>query len=128
MMSNIYCGSDYSPHQYKERCDKETRMKRERKKGVYAAQSVNVGGTTFIVGGMVYDKKGHDPTGIVKRLSAGLHQYWPKDVDLEKKRAFFCAVNVKERGYLAMEFLREKRKFDESIKRTLWRLNLACTI
>ena len=102
MMSDVYCSDEYSRRQYRERCDKGTRMERERKKGVYAAQSVNVGATTFIAGGMVYDKKGHDPTGIVKKLSAGLHQYWPKDEDLEKKRAFFCAVKVKDRGYLAI--------------------------
>ena len=49
----------------------DCRLSPDRKKGRYAAQSMRVGDKTVIIGGMVYDSKGHDPSGSLRELSTG---------------------------------------------------------
>eukprot|EP00092_Neocalanus_flemingeri_P008993 GFUD01009677.1.p1 GENE.GFUD01009677.1~~GFUD01009677.1.p1 ORF type:complete len:515 (+),score=81.44 GFUD01009677.1:118-1662(+) len=76
-------------------------------KGRYGAQSLHVGRTGVVtVGGMVYDSQGHDPTASVRDLydsgsGSSYNIWWNDRKDLEKKRAFFCLVKVKEGGFLA---------------------------
>ena len=58
-MADFYCGDGYGRRTYKELCAKEDQLKIERKKGVYAAQTVRLGKQSIIAGGMVFDNKGH---------------------------------------------------------------------
>lgn len=76
----------------------------DRKKGRYASQGLHVGGETIIIGGMVYDDSGHEPSDSVRRLGrGGLGINWAQlNKPMEKKRAFFCAVKVGESGFLAI--------------------------
>jgi hypothetical protein len=53
---------------------------------------------------MVYDDKGHESSDTIRELrSGGLGIYWadPRH-SLEKKRAFFCSVKVKDAGFLSI--------------------------
>ena len=63
-------------------------------KGRYAAQMVQQSGDTLIIGGMVYDREGHQATDSVRRFSpAGRTQDWTESrTKLSKVRAFACAV------------------------------------
>jgi len=76
----------------------------DRKKGRYASESLHVGGKTIILGGMVYDDNGHEPSDSVRRLGKdGLGINWASlGRNMEKKRAFFCAVKVRESAFLAI--------------------------
>ena len=84
----------------------------EREKGRYASEAVHVGGETYLLGGMVYDGSGHDPTKSGRSLyesdmtGMGLRyaeNYWKNDRKvMDRRRAFFCAAKVKEGGALMM--------------------------
>jgi len=103
MMTDIYCSDAYGRSTHKEHCRNVAQLKKERKKGVYAAQSMSIGNKVILAGGMLADERGHAPTNVVKRLSEGImHTYWPRKNSLQKKRAFFCAAVVKDSGYLAV--------------------------
>eukprot|EP00092_Neocalanus_flemingeri_P098524 GFUD01125649.1.p1 GENE.GFUD01125649.1~~GFUD01125649.1.p1 ORF type:complete len:469 (+),score=91.01 GFUD01125649.1:119-1525(+) len=93
-LTEMSCGLQYESIMCKDNKD--------RKKGRYAAESLHVGGETVIVGGMVYDSSGHDPSGSVRQLSNLFSDYWAKKNNLKKKRAFFCWVKVQEAGFLAI--------------------------
>merc|ERR1712179_240728 len=76
-----------------------------KKKGRYASQSLNVNGKSVIVGGMVYDRNGHDPVNTVRETSMLDDKSWSIENmgfgrGLKKKRAFFCAVKVQDSGLL----------------------------
>ena len=99
---HVNCDKKWERELYVDTCKKNDEQKKERKKGVYAAQYVEIGDKTVIAGGMIYDDKGHSPLKIVKKLSEGRQNYWPKEQSMKKSRAFFCAVNIKDRGFLAI--------------------------
>ena len=80
------------------------KMESQRKKEVYAAQGVNVGTTSYIIGGMAVDGNGHHHLRTVKKLG---YNSWPRDGNLKASRAFFCAVNLLEQGFLAIGGLSE---------------------
>jgi len=83
----------------------------ERAKGRYASEALYVRGDAYILGGMVYDKKGHEPTFSIRELfetdmtGYDYQDYWHahgRGKKLKKKRAFFCSANVKDGGILAI--------------------------
>jgi len=99
-MSDAFCDisstNDFKNHMCKDNPD--------RKKGRYAAVGVHVGGETIIAGGMVYDGKGHEPSSAIRKYG---YDSWGSlsfrgSERLQKKRAFFCAVKVKESGFLSI--------------------------
>merc|ERR1711936_861372 len=54
-------------------------------------------------GGMVYDKKGHEPTSSVRGLHRYDKEYWhDRNENMKKKRAFFCTAKVKDNGILSI--------------------------
>jgi len=76
-------------------------------KGRYAAQAFHLNGKNHILGGMVYDKRGHDPVKTWRETNILGSDSWGgglmgHDKGMEKKRAFFCAVNVQDTGALAI--------------------------
>jgi len=80
-----------------------------RKKGRYAAQAQHVAGETLVLGGMVYDKEGHQPTATLRILtrqylssSRGFSDAWRYGDDMVVGRSFFCSVNIKEKGILSI--------------------------
>jgi len=98
---------DWNPNDY------DCKKNYERKKGRYAAEAMHVGGDgfnggTYIWGGMVYDKNGHEPTSSIRSVlefgsdSAFLADYWRDSGSLDKKRAFFCSANVLNGGILSI--------------------------
>jgi len=99
----INCKNKLTRELNKDTCDKQEEQEKEKKKGVYAAQSVNVGNNEVLAGGMSFDKSGHTPLKSVKKLGGGTtFTYWPKEQGMNNNRAFFCAVNIKDRGFLAI--------------------------
>jgi len=77
----------------------------DQKKGRYAAEIINLSGRVHVVGGMVYDKKGHEPTKTSRRLFETdmkyTRHYWQQNNDMKEKRAFFCLVGT-DRGVFAI--------------------------
>jgi len=80
-----------------------------REKGRYASEALYVGGNAYILGGMLYDKKGHEPTSSVRELheTQGTDkydkEYWhDRKGKMKQKRAFFCTAKVKDGGILAI--------------------------
>ena len=67
---------------------------------------------TYLVGGMVYDQTGHSPSQSVRTInpfSISKRKSWRKShKTLSKKRAFACAVNIKERNIAVLGGLREE--------------------
>ena len=109
-------------------CDKDRhhyygtmcRRNKDRKKGRYAAESLHVAGRTMVIGGMLFDKKGHEPADSVRELrpgGGGHGIYWAdqySNINLEKKRSFFCAVPLKESGFLAVGGLSHGENIEKS--------------
>merc|ERR1712228_359466 len=66
----------------------------------------NLGGTVHVVGGMVYDQGGHEPTRTSRKLyetdSKYTRHFWQETMDLKNKRAFFCLVERDGGGALAI--------------------------
>ena len=96
-MVDSFCDTSVSPPY-------ECRLSPDRKKGRYAAQTMRVGEDTVIVGGMVYDDKGHDTSGSFRELSTLVFggTSWDAKDDMSKRRAFFCSVNIKDGALLAI--------------------------
>lgn len=86
----------------------------DRKKGRYASQTLHIGDTTIIAGGMLYDSIGHDPSNTVRVLSMKLFGKltpWDKHRQpLNEARAFFCAINIKDGAYLSIGGLGKTKK------------------
>jgi len=90
-------------------------------KGRYAAQGAVIGGNAYILGGMLYDNDGHDPTTTIRsirevdksninRYSIGdKTDYWTGEMYMEKPRAFFCTAEV-EKGLLMIGGLSKDKK------------------
>jgi len=84
--------------------------KGDRLKGRYASEARFVGGKAYILGGMVYDKQGHEPTSSIRVLhetdgpiSRYDKEYWHgRSNKMNKKRAFFCSAKVKDGGILSI--------------------------
>ena len=75
----------------------------DRKKGRYASEILTVGSKTIIVGGMVYDDTGHEPSDSVRKLGSMSWSSLSRSSSLlKRKRAFFCSVKVKEAGFLSV--------------------------
>ena len=55
--THVNCDNKWERQVYPEVCKKEDQYKEERKKGVYAAQHVQVGDKTVIAGGILYDEQ-----------------------------------------------------------------------
>ena len=77
------------------------------KKGRYAAEGVRIDHKNYILGGMVYDKKGHDPVNSIRQTEILDDKSWSMinmghGPGMDKKRAFFCAVTVQDAGVLAI--------------------------
>jgi len=75
------------------------------KKGRYASEGLNLGGKAYLLGGMVYDDSGHDPSNSARSLwktdISRVGSYWSTLRDkMVKKRSFFCAAKIKEGGAL----------------------------
>ena len=74
---------------------------------------MRVGDKTIIVGGMVYDNKGHDPSGSFRELTTGFGgPSWDGKHDLSKRRAFFCSLNIKDGAVLSIGGLGIERKMN----------------
>ena len=77
----------------------------DKDKGRYAAQGAVIEGKAYIIGGMVYDENGHDPTTTIRsltevdksnidRYSLDKSDYWRGSKQMEKPRAFFCTAET----------------------------------
>jgi len=92
----------------------------DRKKGRYAAQTIRVGDKTVIVGGMVYDNKGHDPSGSFRELTRGFGgPEWDGKKDISKRRAFFCSVNIKDGALVSIGGLGKDKKKNNIIQKSV---------
>jgi len=88
-------------------CEWSTCNHPDRKKGRYASEAVNVAGKTYLLGGMVYDGSGHDPSNSARSLyetdmiGYDYKDYWHNArKSMKRRRAFFCTAKVKEGGVL----------------------------
>ena len=99
-MSDAFCDIDSLSSRSSHLCTNNP----DRKKGRYAAAGIHVGGETIIAGGMVYDGEGHEPSSAIRKFG---YDSWTSltfrgSEELRKERAFFCAVKVKESGFLSI--------------------------
>ena len=88
-------------------------------KGRYAAQGAIINGRATILGGMVYDKKGHDPVNTIRYMIEGDKSQRMRDLRedywggarrrMGKSRAFFCTSEV-ENGLLLIGGLSRDKK------------------
>jgi len=97
-----------------------------RDKGRYAAASASINGRPYVLGGMVYDKDGHEPTREIRsfleedkddpynkqlKLMHMNHNkdHWSGGEFMQKPRAFFCMVEV-DAGYMMIGGLSKNKK------------------
>ena len=82
-------------------------MSLDQRKGRYASEIITHwdSNRVVVVGGMVYDKNGHEPTKTSRQLfetdSKYTRHYWRESSKLKHPRAFFCLVE-KDGGALAI--------------------------
>merc|ERR1719186_264048 len=81
----------------------------DEEKGRYAAEGMHVGRRILIMGGMVYDGEGHTPSNKVRDQIIEDSDF-DNLAGLSKSRAFFCAVKVKEGGFLEIGGLGTSQK------------------
>jgi len=88
-------------------------------KGRYAAQGAIIKGKAFILGGMVYDRKGHNPVNTIRYIHEGDKSERMRDLRedywggarrrMGKPRAFFCTSEVED-GLLMIGGLSQVKK------------------
>merc|ERR1712013_176911 len=102
---HVNCDKKWERELYVDTCKKNDEPKKERKKGVYAAQYVEIGDKTVIAGGMIYDDNGNTVEKSVEFKTVGASYFG----DLKIHARSMADLNTPRSGHSCTVLNQEKQ-------------------